>query len=521
MSRADDLTSREVLDGLDDRQALQAIGELVDLAQDSNTPELTGKALRWADDLERRGISDEHHARLDYFRANAFADRYRARLGDGAAVWAWDQPELQQQIFLLRRARYSVAFADLPWIDRCQILTNLANVLDTVGRFIEARAIYSEALAIEPEFWMARGNRGVAAIHYARALFDRGHQRVFALRAHGDLLATLASIDRHGEWGDAEHLFPYFAERAATIGRNGDLEAMAARYDPANFPLGRSKDERAYRAWGLRNRLFLNPLNDVEDQAIAAHDILNLPSFTTGLDEPPSVIGFFNQLKQEYASARWLYYSGTHTQRPHFSDRAVFLHNTLDYPSYGLAVEQVKLAFRMAYSLFDKIAFFLNQYLKLGIPERQVSFRSIWRSSANGPIRDVFEQSENWPLRGLYWLGKDFFEPEMRESTDPDARVLSAVRNHLEHKYLKVHELSAPEPPTTPGTDPFYDDLAYSISRQNLEQSTLKLLKLARAALIYLSLGMHREERRREEACGEAGLSTPMSLGEYQDSWKR
>ena len=517
----DDPTSRELLDGLDDRQALQAIGELIDLAHDRQAPELTDKALRWADELEQRGISDEHQARLDYFRANAFADRYRARLGDRAAVWAWDQPELQQQIFLLRRARYSVAFSDLTWIDRCQILTNLANVLDMVGRFIEARAIYSEALAIEPEFWMARGNRGVAAIHYARALFDPGHQRVFALRAHGDLLATLASIDRHREWGDAEHLFPYFAEWAATIGRSGDLEAMAERYDPANYPLGRSKDERAYRAWCLRNRLFLNPLNDVEDQAIAAHDTLNLPTFTTGLDEPPVVIGFFNQLKQEYASARWLYYSGTHTQRTHFSDRAVFLHNTLDYPSYGLAVEQVKLAFRMAYSLFDKIAFFLNHYLRLAIPERQVSFRSIWRSSANEPIREVFEQSENWPLRGLYWLSKDFFEPEMRESTDPDARALSAVRNHLEHKYLKVHELRAPEPPPTPGTDPFYDDLAYSISRQSLEQSTLKLLKLARAALIYLSLGMHREERRREEARGETVQSMPMSLGEYQDSWKR
>jgi hypothetical protein len=133
----------------------------------------------------------------------------------------------------------------------------------------------------------------------------------------------------------------------------------------------------------------------------------------------------------------------------------------------------------------------------------------------------VFERSENWPLRGLYWLSKDFFEPEMRDSTDPDARALSAVRNHLEHKYLKVHELLAPEPPPTPGTDPFYDDLAYSIGRQNLDQSTLKLLKLARAALIYLSLGMHREERRRDDAREETVLLMPMSLGKYEDSWKR
>ena len=36
-------------------------------------------------------------------------------------------------------------------------------------------------------------------------------------------------------------------------------------------------------------------------------------------------------------------------------NRDVLLYNTLDYPAYGLAVEKVKVAFRMAYSIFDKI----------------------------------------------------------------------------------------------------------------------------------------------------------------------
>jgi hypothetical protein len=175
----------------------------------------------------------------------------------------------------------------------------------------------------------------------------------------------------------------------------------------------------------------------------------------------------------------------------------------------------------MAYSIFDKIAFFLNRYPSLDIPHRQVSFRSIWRTGATGLIREVFEQSENWPLRGLYWLSKDLFEEEMRDSTDPEARALSQMRNHLEHKYLKVYELRAPIAPETPEADPFYDDLAYSVSRPQLAQSTFRLLGMARAALIHLSLGMHREERRRNEARGEDTLSIPMSLGEYRDSWKR
>jgi hypothetical protein len=48
------------------------------------------------------------------------------------------------------------------------------------------------------------------------------------------------------------------------------------------------------------------------------------------LDEPPSLVGFFNQIKQEYVSARWSLYGGTHSSsRAHFSDRDVTLTNTL------------------------------------------------------------------------------------------------------------------------------------------------------------------------------------------------
>ncbi len=72
--------------------------------------------------------------------------------------------------------------------------------------------------------------------------------------------------------------------------------------------------------------------------------------------------GFFNQMKQEYASARWLLYEGLQEDRVHFSDHDVRLCNTLDYSCHSLTVEKTKIAFRMAYSLFDKIAFFLNGY---------------------------------------------------------------------------------------------------------------------------------------------------------------
>src|SRR5207245_1998729 len=92
----------------------------------------------------------------------------------------------------------------------------------------------------------------------------------------------------------------------------------------------------------------------------------------------PPVIGFFNQIKQEFVSARYLYYEGLRSKGPHFSDRDVLLYNTLDYPVYSLATEKLRAAFRLAYSLFDKISFFLNHYLQLGHNPNKVSFRGVW-----------------------------------------------------------------------------------------------------------------------------------------------
>jgi hypothetical protein len=51
---------------------------------------------------------------------------------------------------------------------------------------------------------------------------------------------------------------------------------------------------------------------------------------------------------------------------------------------------------------------------------------------------------------------------------------------------------------------------------------TLRLLRLARAALIYLSLSVHAEERlRNEQNTKQDAVVIPMPLGQWDDDWKR
>lgn len=515
-----DILSMTTLDGVPTDEAMGAIARLTDYAFDKGDLGLTSKALDWCDQLEPHLSSAEQCGELDYFRANAWAHRQTAKRSDRAAAWEWDQEELQQQIYFLRRALNSSAFEQLHVLRKCQILTNLANQLDTVGRFVEARELWRKALELQPQFWMARGNGGRGLMHYAQSLYDPGHAAVFALAAHRELTEAVRDIDQHPTWGDAS-LSSYFQEFADSIEYRFDLAEIAKHYRPDQFSVGEEEDERAYRMWCLREVMFLNPLNNLHSSPIAARDVLTLPSFVTPLREPPVLIGFFNQIKQEYVSARWLYFEGINAKTLHMSDRDVLLYNTLDYPAFGLAIEKIKIAFRMAYSLLDKIAYFLNRYLRLGIPEKGISFRHIWRHKDSGPVRNEFSSSENWPFRGLYWLSKDLFEKDFKEMTEPDARALHDLRNHLEHKYVKVRLMEIPDViADRPEPGLFSDTVAYSISLQVLERKTLRILKLARSALIYLSLGMHTEEARRRAADDPDAIIPSIALTELDDAFK-
>ncbi|MGH9561028.1 MAG: hypothetical protein ACRD3S_06195 [Terracidiphilus sp.] len=118
------------VDALGDGDALDATAELVDHAFDQGDLDLNARALEWCETLAARALAAADLATLDYFRANIGAHRQQARHSDRTAAWSWDQEELQQQVFFLRRTLNSPAFPELHVVRRCQVLTNLGNQLD-------------------------------------------------------------------------------------------------------------------------------------------------------------------------------------------------------------------------------------------------------------------------------------------------------------------------------------------------------------------------------------------------------
>src|SRR5438874_1469922 len=159
----------ESVDGLDSEAALNHLARFIDLAFVFKYVDGTKRALQVGEEIGKRSLTPAQTASLNYYLSNAWANRRQLDRPAGQDEWKWEQPEIEKQIIHLRRALGSDGFPELDPLRRCQILTNLGNLLNTVGRFVEAIGYWDEALAILPSFGMAQGNRGYGLIFYAQS----------------------------------------------------------------------------------------------------------------------------------------------------------------------------------------------------------------------------------------------------------------------------------------------------------------------------------------------------------------
>lgn len=521
----DTLMAIESMESMDSNVALNKLGQLIDLSIDLRNIEGTNRAIELGNQLLKRDLESSCEILLNYYLSNAWDNKWRIEMQSDEERWKWELPHVEKQIIHLRRAMRNDLFSELEPTRRCQILTNLGNLLDTVGRSVEAIEYWNQAISIIPNFGMAIGNRAFGLAFYAKSLEDDRQYHIFLRHAYSGFSKSLAIPDQEPYALHPEAKRQFEQERKL-IEHELKASHLSVGSEMEDASLGDTSEEIEYRTWCLNHTLFLNPLNDLGPYPVAARDVMTTPSIVVKMDEVMHFQGFYNQLKQEYISARYLHYEGITSSEPHFSDKNVLLFNTLDYPAYSLSVEKLKIAFRMSYSILDKVAYFLNSYLSLSIPEKQVYFRSLWYVSKGQTqkLRSDFEFRRNWHLRGLFWLSKDLFEksPDFRECLEPDAQELSDIRNYAEHKYLKLHDgISPAKKDMKQATDWQSDALAFSMKRGEFENKALRLLKMTRASLIYLSLAIHAEERVRNQTRSKDGSILRMPLDIYEDDWKR
>ncbi|MDD3476730.1 MAG: LA2681 family HEPN domain-containing protein [Sulfurimonas sp.] len=497
--------------------SLDELASIIDNAIDKKNNDELNIIIAIHTDYTETLLDSIEKAYCYYLLGNAWSGIRTAKHQENKSqAWSLEQEEVFKEIYYYRKAKLQNKFKDLSLELQVAINVNLANAFSHYGRTINAIRYFDKAIELKffnknityhPNFILANLNKALAFEYYAKLEYDPNHAFIFSQFAYKILKETKEFLviclqiykDNPNYYMNIKNIVQEKIDYYKQYENIKNLEDLSLF---KNYKTKYSTNEKKYRNWCLQNKLFLNPLNDLGNYQIASHDPLSLPNLTTSIDEGfPRFITYFNQIKQEYIANRHLLFEGLSKKTQKFYDKQTSITDDYDYNLYDINIEKIKLAFRGFYSIFDKIAFFMNEYFQTGLHETKVDFRKIWYDfdKQNKPknIKLIFNQSENLALRGLYLISKDLFysdknSKDFLDSLEPEAEKLSDIRNHLEHKFINIKILNIVQYETVSDRKRnFY------ITEDDIKVKTLHLAQLAREAMIYLSFAVHIEESRK------------------------
>jgi len=351
---------------------------------------------------------------------------------------------------------------------RACLLTNYGILLRTVGRHIEEIEAYDEALEAVPGFAMALWHKARGLRWYSR-LVERPTKRSALLEAWHLLKESLGAGLEPVHSAKAE-------QELAELERI--LKNPKSPTPKHKEHLAHSDIERKYIKFCLQNRLYLHqcPIHSHE----ACQDPLSVRfpasdrSHYLELRSNPLAL-----IKQEYVVARFLLFS-YRLEEPDLSfvDRGTFL-PLVEESNGQVYLQLLILSFRAAYAILDKVAYFLNEFCRLGEKADRIYFRDEL-FLANKVLRPELVRYDGPQLSALVDLAHEFSKAQPLYS-------LRECRHKLEHRCVPVRTTRTSENGSTGSADGrSRGTQADDLNETHLYEDALRLLRVVRATIFYL-----------------------------------
>ena len=484
---------------------LEQIGIECDLAIENGEDQRISRLIdKVASHLKADDLSDDALAKYNYFLGNLYSELSIIRKEDFRGWRTKEFPEnMVNAINRFRRAKTFATSRDD--FLRNEIRTNLANQIAHQRRTLECFEKWTCDFSTEGDGpYVSALSKAREFIWVSHWLSDSGHANCYLLEAYSllnDLQSNLTNTNHPGVIKTMNN-DPQIT-KVMEFGR--DKAQTEIDWDKNFTCPNYSDDEKNYRSWCLKNRLFVNPLNDITQEWVAGRDILQFPNHIVNVGEGPYFSAAFSSLKREYCFARFLAYEGINGIHPQYENTQLFLTDTLDRVCYEGHTEKVKTAFRICFSVLDSLAMLINKYFECN--RKNASFTSKW-------IRDNLKVQKSPFVDALYWLSCDLTDissisEEKWKAPNPDSSKIRRMRNALEHSWVRVTEES----------NSIWDDkndYAYIVTASELEKNTVSVLKLVRCAIIYFCLAVKYEEDKKSEI-KPTGLTVPMTTPMIED----
>lgn len=256
----------------------------------------------------------------------------------------------------------------------CRAYLCLANAYDHLGRFCEAQQYYRMALLDSTNTQEVERNQGFS---YANMHAFWPEEEPFIVRKAQQI------IRKYQQFFDGHS--PYF--RQICSWPSPSFDAPLIDYD--------NIQEGGYEKWICQHYLRINRFNDVEpDSMLSLCDNVKLPVIVDTPEKKALYESTFEEIKGSFISTRKILYS------------------IINEDKNSVNMEMLKMAYKNFYSIFDKIAMFLSNYLDIKLKSYEVDFAKIWNCK-NGDIRqEILAHSQNMPLLGLYNIKLDVYGME-------------------------------------------------------------------------------------------------------------
>lgn len=429
-------------------------------------------------------------------------------------------------------------------------LTNLGNFLSSQGRGFCAQYYWDKAIDINRNP-VALVSKATDILFRAEQLYDDSHKFIHYHFANKLISDAYLDIDRLEE----EQKIPLMQGRQWYIFQR--WYAQNFKENEFNYLMEYkqktiTKTESRYLNWVAQNKLFINDLNDLLNEQIVFQDVLGLPSMVQKINSALSLkesLVFhsnFDELRNEYTYARYLIFQASELKgdSEHFYNRTYsHIYDTL-HALDNLKTSYMKSAFRILYSIFDKISYFIAKYFDLSIKDHEISIKGIFYEGKLDKIRGRFFESKNYFLHALFYILKEIeTEPKgknrdsienmnkMENLANLEKHRLAKIRNHLEHRSFRViddfgYELNTKynssevfwyqellekkeelEKKNLQSSDEYIEVINYIKEKEikskyifempfsEFEECVMHIARLVRNSLMYLSLVVHYEEK--------------------------